>query len=385
MTTATTAIGPTVRPDSLHTDELLVNMGPQHPSTHGVLRLVIRTDGEIVRETWPHIGYLHRCFEKICESVTYTMSIPYTDRMDYLASMNDGMHLCLAYEKLMGVEATERAAYLRVITGELNRIASHLMAFGTYGLDIGAMTPFFYGFREREMILSIFEKISGGRLLYHYSRIGGVYRDMNSDIEQDIRKFLIQMKKVWHEYNALLTENAIFVNRTANVGVISKELAMAYGLTGPCLRASGVDYDLRKKRPYSCYDRFKFDVPIGKGAKGTVGDCFDRYWVRMLEIMESVKIIEQAMDGLPEGPIQAKVPKVIRLPKGESYFAGENPRGELGFYVVSDGKPNAYRVRARGPSFCNLSITNAVAKDCLVADVIAIVGSIDIVLGEVDR
>ncbi|MBI3735713.1 NADH-quinone oxidoreductase subunit D, partial [Candidatus Sumerlaeota bacterium] len=214
MTTATAS--PTVHRDTLTTDELLVNMGPQHPSTHGVLRLLIRTDGEIVRETWPHIGYLHRCFEKICESVTYTQSIPYTDRMDYLASMNDGMHMCMAFEKLMDVEIPDRVAYLRVITGELNRIASHLMAFGTYALDIGAITPFLYGFRERETILSIFEKISGGRLLYHYSRIGGVYRDMNSEIEHDIRDLIATMKKVWHEYNALLTENAIFINRTAN-------------------------------------------------------------------------------------------------------------------------------------------------------------------------
>jgi NADH-quinone oxidoreductase subunit D len=259
------------------------------------------------------------------------------------------------------------------------------MAFGTYALDIGAITPFLYGFREREMILSIFEKISGGRLLYHYSRIGGVYRDMNSDIEQDIRHLLARMKEAWPEYNDLLTHNAIFVNRTANIGVIPKETAIAYGLTGPCLRASGVGYDLRKKRPYSCYDRFQFDVPVGQGLKGTVGDCWDRYWVRMREIVESMKIIEQALDGLPEGPIEAKVPKVIRLKKGEAYFAGENPRGELGFYVVSDGKPNAYRVKARGPSFCNLSITHEIARDCLVADVIAIVGSIDIVLGEVDR
>jgi len=259
------------------------------------------------------------------------------------------------------------------------------MAFGTYGLDIGAITPFLYGFREREMLLSIFEKISGGRLLYHYSRIGGVYRDMNAEIEDDIRKFIVQMRKAWGEYDALLTQNAIFVNRTANIGVISKELAFAYGITGPMLRASGVKYDLRKNKPYGLYDRFNFDVPVGQGLKGTLGDCWDRYYVRMQEILECLKIIEQAMDGLPEGPIQAKVPKIIRLKKGETYFAGENPRGELGFYVVSDGKPNAYRVKARAPSFCNLSITHAVAKDCLVADVIAIVGSIDIVLGEVDR
>ena len=371
--------------DSLGTEELLVNMGPQHPSTHGVLRLVVRTDGEIVRETWPHIGYLHRCFEKIAESTTYTQSIPYTDRMDYLASMNAGMGLCLTYEHLLGLEVSDRVAYLRVITAELNRVASHLMAFGTYGLDIGAMTPFFYGFREREMILALLEKISGGRLLYHYARIGGVYRDLDSDMAKDVREIIDVMRKAWPEYNALLSENAIFINRSANIGIISKEAAIAWGLTGPCLRASGVDFDLRKKMPYSLYERFEFNTAVGDGRKGTLGDCYDRYWVRMVEMMESVDIIEQALGGLPEGPIQEKVPKIIRLPKGEAYIPTETPRGELGFYVISDGKPNAYRVKARGPSFCNLSITHEVARDCLVADVIAIIGSIDIVLGEVDR
>lgn len=380
-----TAASPTLRQDSLQADELLINMGPQHPSTHGVLRLLVRTDGEIVRETWPHIGYLHRCFEKIAESVTCIQTIPYTDRMDYLASMNDGMHLCMAFEKLAGIEVPERAQVLRIITGELNRIASHLMAFGTYGLDLGAFTPFLYSFREREMLLSIFEKISGGRLLYHYSRIGGVYRDMNAEIEDDIRKFLKQMRTAWHEYNALLSENAIFVGRTANIGVVTPEQAIAWGLTGPCLRGSGVDYDLRKKRPYGGYEKFQFDVPLGQGLKGALGDCWDRFYVRVLEILESCKIVEQALDSLPEGPTMGKVPAKIRLPKGESYFAGENPRGELGFYIVSDGKSNAYRVKSRGPSFCNLSITHEIARDCLVADVVAILGSIDIVLGEVDR
>lgn len=381
MATAT----PTTRQDTLRTEELLVNMGPQHPSTHGVLRLLVRTDGEMVRETWPHIGYLHRCFEKISESVTYTQSIPYTDRMDYLASMNDGMALCMSYEKLMEVEIPDRVHYLRVITAELNRIASHLMAMGTYGLDLGAITPFLYGFRERETILSIFEKISGGRLLYHYSRIGGVYRDMNSDIEHDIRHFCKIFRDRWKEYDELLSQNAIFINRAANIGVITADQAIAWGLSGPCLRASGVDYDLRKKKPYALYDRFNFNSVVGKGFKGKLGDCYDRYQVRMLEMLESLKIVEQAMDGLPEGPIQAKVPKIIRLSKGEAYLPTENPRGEIGFYVVSDGKPNAYRVKSRGPSFCNLSVIHEVAKDVLVADVIAIVGSIDIVLGEVDR
>ena len=371
--------------DSLQTEEILINMGPQHPSTHGVLRLVIQTDGEIVREAWPHIGFLHRCYEKIAESVTYKQAVPYADRLDYLASMNNGLAYVLAVEKLGKYEVPERAAYLRVLMAELNRVASHLVAFGTYALDLGAFTPFLYGFREREMILSIFEKMSGGRLLYHYPRIGGVARDITPDVAQDIREFITVMRKAWPEYNALLSENAIFVKRTANVGIISKEDAIGWGLTGPCLRGSGVDFDLRKAQPYSLYERFDFNVPTGRGLKGTTGDCWDRYWVRMLEINESLKIIEQALEGLPEGPIQGKIPFTVKLPAGEVYVPCENPRGELGFFIISDEKPQALRVKVRAPSFNNLSITNHATKEILIADVVAVVGSIDIVLGEVDH
>ena len=374
-----------LRRDSLRTEELLLNMGPQHPSTHGVLRMVVRTDGEIVREAWPQIGYLHRCFEKVAESVTWKQVTPYTDRLDYLASMNNALAWCLGVERLAGLEVPERAAYLRVIAAELNRIASHLIAFGTYALDLGAFTPFLYGFRERETILDVFEKMSGGRLLYHYPRIGGVARDLSPEMAQDIRVFLKQMRKVWPEYNELLSENAIFVKRTANVGVVTAGQAVAWGLTGPCLRGSGVRFDLRKARPYSLYERFNFDVPAGEGLKGTVGDCWDRYWVRMVEIMESCKIVEQALDGLPEGEITAKVGRVFKAPAGEVYVPCENPRGELGFYIVSDGKGQAWRVKARGPSFNNLSIAGEVCRDVLLADVVAVLGSIDIVLGEVDR
>lgn len=375
----------TPREDTLRTEELLINMGPQHPSTHGVLRLVVRTDGEMVRETWPQIGFLHRCFEKVAESLKYPQVVPYTERMDYLAAMNNALAYCVAVERLGSIEVPERAAYIRVIMAELNRIASHLIAFGTYALDLGAFTPFLYGFRERETILSIFEKVSGGRLLYHYPRIGGVVRDVTEDVIEDIRAFLVQMRKAWPEYNTLLSENQIFVKRTANVGVITREQAIAWGLTGPCLRGSGVKYDVRKQHPYSLYERFSFDVPVGEGAKGTVGDCWDRYWVRMCEMMESCKIVEQALDGLPEGEIMAKLPRTIELPAGEVYVPCENPRGELGFYIVSSGASKALRIKARGPSFCNLSITHEVCREVLLADVVAIVGSIDIVLGEVDR
>jgi len=371
--------------ESLHTDELLVNMGPQHPSTHGVLRLVIQTDGELVRETWPHIGFLHRCFEKVAESVNYRQVVPYTDRLDYLASMNNALAFCLAVEKLGNYQVPDRAAYLRVIVAELNRIASHLVFFGCYGLDMGAFTPFLYGFRERELVISILEKLSGARLLYHYPRIGGVAADMTPEIAKEIAAFISQMRKAWPEYNQLLSDNTIFVKRTANVGAIDAQAAIAYGLTGPCLRASGVKFDLRKAHPYSLYERFEFDVPVGQGSRGKLGDCWDRYWVRLLEIQESLKILEQALAGLPEGAVMTKLSPTIKLPQGQAYVPCENPRGELGFYIVSDNKPQALRIKVRAPSFCNLSILNQVCREVLVADVVAIVGSIDIVLGEVDR
>jgi len=380
------AAEPAKAPAELETEELLVNMGPQHPSTHGVLRLVIRTDGEYVRETWPHIGYLHRCFERIAQEVTYAQVVPYTDRLDYLSSMNNAQAYCMAVERLGGIEVPPRAEHLRVIFSELNRIGSHLLAFGTYGLDLGAFTPFIYGFRERELLLDIFEKVSGGRLLYHYPRIGGVARDITAEIAKDITDFLRIFPAKWDEYNTLLSFNKIFIERTANVGVIPAELAVRYGLTGPCLRGSGAPYDIRKVHPYSIYDQLDFKIALGEGLQGTLGDSWDRYWVRMVEMMESLKIVQQCLDGLPEGPIQTKISRVLRLPDGEAYTRVENPRGELGFYIVSDKKKTgAVRCRVRAPSFCNLSVTHEVAKDCLVADVLAIVGSIDIVLGEVDR
>ena len=370
----------------LKTDEMLVNMGPQHPSTHGVLRVVIRTDGEIVRAATTHIGYLHRCKEKCAEALTYPQYIPYTDRMDYLASMSNNFAFCWAVEKLAGIETTERAEYIRVIVGELQRIASHLVAFGTYGLDIGAFTPFLYAFREREKIMDIFERICGARLTYSYGRIGGVMRDMDAEALRMTREFIDDFDRRWDEYNALLSMNEIFVKRTANVGVISAADAIAYGLTGPCLRGSGVKFDLRRDDPYSIYPRFEFDVPVGEGRMGAVGDCWDRYWVRMKEMKESCHIIRQALDTLPEGPVlNVKTGKVIRPQHGEIYFRAENPRGELGFYIISVGDRKPYRCRVRGPSFCNLCILGEVVREHLIADVVAIIGSIDIVLGEVDR
>jgi len=372
-------------PEALKTDEILVNMGPQHPSTHGVLRVLLKTDGEWVREIYPYIGYLHRCKEKIGENVTYVQFTPYTDRLDYLAAMNNNVGWVIAVERLAGIEVPPRATWLRVLAAELNRIASHLLSFGTFGMETGAFTPFFYGFREREGILSVFEKMCGARLTYHYARIGGVMRDLTAEIAAETRTFLDDMEHRWVEYNALLSDNEIFVRRSANVGIISPDRAIAYGLTGPSLRGSGIAHDIRRAEPYACYDQLDFRVCIGRGLRGTIGDSWDRYWVRMLEILESVKICRQVLDGLPEGPYRAKVPRDLKVPANEIYFRSEAPRGELAFYLISDGTNKPWRCRIRGPSFCNLSIVSEIIRNCLVADVVVIIGSIDVVMGEVDR
>lgn len=370
----------------LKADEMLLNMGPQHPSTHGVLRVVIRTDGEIIRHATPHIGYLHRCKEKIAETMTYPQYIPYTDRMDYLAAMSNNFAFCWAVEKLGGIASTERAEHIRVIVNELQRIASHLVAFGTYGMDMGAFTPFLYAFRERETIVDVFERLCGARLTYTYGRIGGLMRDLDDKSIEMTRRFVDDFDTKWDEYNDLLSNNEIFIKRTANVGILPAAVAVAYGCTGPMLRGSGVKYDLRKDDPYSIYDRFEFDIPVGCGKMGTVGDCWDRYWVRMAEMKESTRIIRQALDALPDGPyLNPKVGRIIKPAYGEIYFRAENPRGELGFYIVSVGEKKPYRCSVRGPSFCNLSVLTEMSHDTLIADMVAIIGSIDIVLGEVDR
>jgi NADH-quinone oxidoreductase subunit D len=366
-------------------DEMVLNMGPQHPSTHGVLRLLLRTDGEVVNDAEPHIGYLHRDFEKHSEQVFYNGVIPYTDRMDYVGAMNNNVGYCIAVERLMKLEIPERAEYLRVIVCELNRIASHLLAFGTYGIDIGAFTPFLYAFRERERILDLFEMLCGARLTYNYPRVGGVSKDIDSAFVSDAKRFLKDFRRIIPDYHGLLSNNQIFIRRTANVGVLPADLAVAYGVTGPCLRASGVDWDLRRDEPYSVYPKFRFKIPIGLGERGTVGDCWDRYMVRLREAEVSIDILEQALDGIPEGPIMAPGLKAIRPPKGEVYVRTETPRGELGFYLVSDGGRKPFRLKARAPSFCNLSVFREISRGYLLSDIVAIIGSIDIVLGEVDR
>jgi len=371
--------------ENLKTDELLINMGPQHPSTHGVLRVIITTDGEIVTKAQPEIGYLHRCFEKHAEHVDYMGIAPFVDRMDYLASMNNSMGYAIAVEQLLGAEVPRRAEYIRVITSELQRIASHLMAFGTYGLDMGAFTAFMYGFRDREMILDIFEMQSGARLLYNYMWIGGTYRDITPEIVEKIRAFLVYFKPKIDEYNTLLSYNKIFIERTANVGVIDLPMCFSYGLTGVLPRAAGFKWDLRKDIPYSIYSELDFDVPTGTGEMGTLGDCWDRHIVRMKEMSQSVKIIEQLIDGIPEGPHRGKMGKSIKVPAGEAYSRTECPRGELAFYIISDGSAIPFRVKAKSPCFLNISTLDDLSQGVMVSDLIATIGSLDIVLGEVDR
>jgi len=381
-----------VEQGDLRTEEMLVNMGPQHPSTHGVLRLVLRTDGEMVLDTVPHIGYLHRCAEKIGESLPPYQYIPYTDRMDYLAAMNDNQAFAVAIERLCGLEVPPRAQIIRVIVAELNRIASHLVALGTYGLDMGAFTPFLYCFREREMILDLFEAVCGARLTYSYITVGGVREDLPDGWVDRCREYLDYFEPKISDYNNLLSFNHIFVKRTANIGVISPDDAIAFGLTGPMLRGSGVRFDLRKVAPYDGYEAYEFDVPIARPggvdeipANVVVGDSWSRYYVRVLEMIQSVRIIRQALDRLEDGELLAKKLKGLKLPDDEVYVEVENPRGQLGFYVKGDGSAIPSRVKARGPSFCNLCITQHVCRDVLLADVPAIVGSMDVVMGEVDR
>ncbi|QJW96835.1 NADH-quinone oxidoreductase subunit D [Frigoriglobus tundricola] len=424
---------PTVIEFDVRTDEMLVNMGPQHPSTHGVLRLVLRTDGEVIFEVTPHLGYLHRCAEKIGENVTPIQFIPYTDRMDYLAGMNMNLGYSLAVEKLCGLKVPEKAQVIRVLICELNRIASHLVGMGAYGLDLGSFSPFLYAFREREHILDLFEDVCGARLTYSYLTIGGAHDDLPAGFTDRVRKFLAYFKPRIPEYHALLTDNHIFVKRTAGIGVLSKQMALDYGCTGPMLRGSldrtkgDPDWDLRKTEPYSGYEQYAFDVPLppyDRAPHGAaIGDCWHRFYVRMLEVVEAIKIVEQAAakyDAIHAEGERARAEFAARKPTlsaddlkkaesewatllktkyahrvepprqltpGECYVETECPRGQMGFHVV--GRPSKenvpLRVRARSSCFANLSVTGELCKGCLIADIPAIVGSIDVVMGEIDR
>ena len=372
-------------PESLKTEEMTISMGPQHPSTHGVLQVILKTDGEIINSAKPQIGYLHRCFEKHAENITWHQVIPYTDRLDYIASMNNNLGYVIGIERMMKLEVNERAERLRVVVSELNRIASHLIALGTYGLDIGAFTPFLYVFRDREKILDLFEEICGARLLYNYIWVGGVAYDAPNGWREKVLEFCDYFDPKVKEYNDILTYNKIFIERTANVGVIPADVGINYGVSGPSLRGSGVDFDLRRDDPYSIYDRLDFNVITGKGEMGTVGDTWDRYWVRVAEMLESTKIIRQALEDFPEGDAKETVPRNIKVPAGDYYMRTETPRGELGFYIISDGGKMPNRVKVRSPAFCNLSVLPAIAPGVMIADLVAIIGSLDIVLGEVDR
>lgn len=370
---------------ALKTEEMILNMGPHHPSTHGVLRLELRIEGELIMEVTPHIGYLHRCFEKHTEVLTYPQVVPYTDRMDYLSAMGNEFGYAVAVERLLGIEVPERVNYIRVIMAELQRIASHLVAIGTYAVDIGAFTPLLFCFRDREMILSLFEMTCGARMLYNYIWVGGVSHDLHPDFLRKTQEFITYFRPKVKELNDLFTGNKIFIDRTANIGILPAETAINYGVSGPSLRGSGLKWDIRKNDPYANYDKFDFDIPVGQGLVGTVGDSWDRYYVRVLEIEESCKIIEQALAGIPEGDVTSAIPKRIKPPVGQLYSRVENPRGELGYFVISNGTTSPFRVKVKGPSFVNLEVLNDLCKGHLIADVIAILGSIDIVLGEVDR
>ncbi len=387
------------------TTELLLNMGPQHPSTHGVLRVVLELDGERVAKAIPDMGYLHRGVEKLAEGLHYMQVIPHTDRLDYVCAMTNNYAYVRAVEKLVGVTIPERAEYIRTIVAEVQRIVGHLFWLGTQALDIGAMTVFFWTFREREVLLDFFEQLCGARLTLNYFRIGGVDSDLTPALVDRLREFLKTFPQHVQEYDTLLQRNRIWVARTKNVAVISAEDAINFGLTGPTLRGSGVAYDVRKTEPYGVYDRVEWDVPVGKG-----GDTYDRYWIRVEEMKQSARIIEQCLDQLPDGPIMADMPKVIppakpnvmrdmeslihhfiiftqgfKPPKGETYCATEVPKGELGFFLISDGSPRPYRMKIRSPSFVHMGAFDFMARGYLISDIITIFGTYDIVMGECDR
>ena len=362
--------------------EMLLNMGPQHPSTHGVFRMVLWVDGEKVVDIVPHIGYLHRGSEKLCEGEQYHQVITLFDRLDYIANFNNEHVYVRAVEKLMGLEVPERAEYIRVILCELNRIASHMLFIATMGLDAGAMTPSMFCFRGRERIQALFEAVSGARMMHNYFRVGGLKEDVPEDFLLRLRELMPLIREDLEESDKLLSFNEIFLVRLKDISPVTAEDAVDFGLTGPCLRASGVDYDVRKAAPYSIYDRFDFDVPIGLD-----GDCWDRYYLRVQECYESIRIIEQAMEQMPtEGNVASSLGRrLIRPPAGEVYVRAENPRGEIGVYLVSDGADRPYRLKVRPPSFCNLSAIRQMLINTWVADSVVILGSLDIVMGEVDR
>lgn len=381
--------------ENLKSEEMILNIGPQHPSTHGVLRLEVVTDGEILVDVVPHIGYLHRCFEKHAENLPFNQIIPFVDRMDYLAAMNSEHAYAMGVEQMLGIteQIPKRVEYIRVLVAELNRLASHFVAIGTYALDIGAQTPFLWLFRERENIQRLLEWVSGARMLYNYIWIGGLFYDLPVGFEERCTEFIKTLKPNLVELQQIIIDNHIFIQRTANVGVLDLPLAINYGCSGPVLRGSGLKWDLRRVDAYSVYPELDFDIPVGQGLMGKIGDCWDRNHVRVLECWESVKIIEQCLEKLQKEhqrtrlfDPQAVVPKKIRPAKMDFYVRAENPKGELGFFFRTDGKSDVpVRVKARACSFSNLSVLPEISRGVMIADLVAIVGSLDLVMGEVDR
>lgn len=360
---------------------MTLNMGPQHPSTHGVFRMVLTVDGERIVAVEPYIGYLHRGIEKLSETLNYRQVITLMDRADYLANFNNELTYVMAVEKLMRIEVPERAEYIRVILCELNRIASHLMFYGAMGSDAGVFgTAFMYAFQAREKIVAAFESVSGARMMHNFFRVGGVRDDLPRDFGPIMARLIPQLRQSIEDCHNLLGHNEVFIARSKGIGTIGPQEAIDYGLSGPALRACGVAEDLRRSDPYSIYPKLDFRIPVGKD-----GDCYDRYLLRVEEMRQSLYMVEQALEIIPPGPVMAQVPKVLKPPPGEVYVRTENPRGDLGIYLVSQGGDKPYRVKVRAPSFCNLMALEHLLRDCYIADCVMVLGSLDIVLGEVDR
>jgi len=376
----TTSLPPSIEVTGLDADQVMINMGPQHPSTHGVLRLILTLEGEVIAAVDPDIGYLHRGMEKIAENRTYAQYLPYTDRFDYLSSLNNNLAYCLAVERLAGIEVPERAQYIRVILAELNRVASHLIWLASFGNDLGATTVFLYGIRERELVVDLFEMALGARLTYSGMRIGGMPYDLPEGFADATRNVMAQIRPRLDENDRLLTGNRIFEARTKGVGTISREVAIAYALSGPTLRGSGAAIDVRREDPYCVYDRLSFEVP-----SFPQGDCWARYMVRIEEMRQSMRIVEQCLERMPEGPVRAKIPRVFKPPAAEAYARTEAPRGDLSMFIVSDGSERPCRLRVRTPSFANLQALETMSRGHKIGDIVAILGSIDIVLGDIDR
>lgn len=373
------------REGAFETEEMTLNMGPQHPSTHGVLRFVVKADGEIMREATPDIGYLHRSIEKISEKVGYHGFMPYTDRVDYVAAMLCNQGWGMVCEKLAGIEVPRRGEFCRVIASEFNRIASHLLSVGTMGMDIGAYTPFTHALREREMINDLLEELCGARLTFNYMRIGGCAWDLPPRFKDKALEYLDHFEPIIDEYNALISFNKIYVERLANVGVMPPEMVIDYNLVGPNLRGAGVKYDVRRDEPYSVYPDLEFDVPVGTGEMGTLGDSFDRYMVRMREMKESSKIIRQCFAKMEPGPVIAKVPRNFKPPVGDAYIRLESARGDMGWYCVSDGSAFPYRVKIRTGSFAAMAAIEEVSRGLMLADLVTLIASLDLVAPEIDR